>query len=36
LKSPMALPPQRRKLGGVNAYVLDRAAAARWRAALKT
>ena len=36
LKSPMALPPQRRKLGGVNAYVLDRAAAVRWRAALKT
>jgi hypothetical protein len=32
----MVLPPQRRKLGGVNAYVLDRAAAARWRAALKT
>ena len=36
LNSPMALPPQRRKLGGVNAYVLDRAAAVRWRAALKT
>ena len=36
LETPMVLPPQRRKLGGVNAYVLDRAAAARWRAALKT
>ena len=36
LKSPMVLPPQRRQLGGVKAYVLDRAAAARWRAALKT
>jgi len=36
LKSPMALPPQRRQLWGVKAYVLDRAAAARWRAALKT
>ncbi|MEI6360013.1 MAG: alpha/beta fold hydrolase, partial [Synechococcus sp. ELA619] len=36
LEAPMVLPPQRRKLGGVNAYVLDRAAAARWRAALKT
>jgi len=36
LKSPMALPPQRRQLSGVKAYVLDRAAAARWRAALKT
>ena len=36
LETPMVLSPQRRKLGGVNAYVLDRAAAARWRAALKT
>jgi len=34
LEAPMVLPPQRRQLGGVNAYVLDRAAAARWRAAM--
>ena len=35
LETPMVLPPQRRKLGGVNAYVLDRATAERWRSALR-